>query len=71
MSAIKAGDKVRFEWEHLEPVEGIVQYTPCASGDCWVIIAEALPIYGIGERPMHIQNFARATLVTTKEALTP
>ena len=61
MSAIKAGDKVRFEWEHLEPVEGIVQYTPCAPGDCWVIQAEAVRIFGIGERTIHIQNFARLT----------
>jgi hypothetical protein len=60
-SPIKKGDRVRIEWEHLEPIEGIVKFMPCYPGDDWVIEAKALPIYGIYARTMHIQQYSRIT----------
>ena len=56
---IVEGDKVCVEWENLEPIYGIVKYTPCSDGDSWVIVADGIPIDGIAKKIYHVQKFAR------------
>lgn len=34
---IEIGDTVTVHWEAHEPITGVVQYTPVATGDSWII----------------------------------
>ena len=66
------GATVRFEWEHLSPIEGVVIYTPSDTGDSWKLQPWWLPYAGpqlsdaLYTTPVFIQTFARMSVV--KEA---
>lgn len=57
------GCRVRFEFEHLEPITGTIVYVPVATGDAFVIHADGSAIDGIAERTVYIQNYARMTIL--------
>lgn len=63
---IQIGDTVTVQWEHLEPITGIVLYIPCASGDAWQLKLPEEKIFGLGQRIIcqriiYVQSYSRIT----------
>ena len=44
----KEGDRVRVWWENESSIDGVVEYTPQATGDSWVLIEDDGSIVHVG-----------------------
>lgn len=63
---IEKGDKVRIEFDHMSPIEGVVEGLPIATGDAWKIVVSTdyTQFQEAETQLVYVQQYTRMWLIS-------